>query len=598
MEASAVDDDSVNETMEIFTQEDFENVAKEENRGTSLSKEIGDKPKDGKEDVGSSGSIANDEIDIDEDEIDDDGESSVDSDSSSQSGSSLSSMASTSSEASLTLMQRQARNIVRNERFLGSLQQKYKGQLPENSNNSKENSTQNGKQPSIQSTSNEISSDKEDGDCRAETNLGMVRKGTHRLFRFVPPRALSGQSSKTTSNNENDVESQMLTYPLYASGIQHLNKKYPHREAQIRTLHAILSSTVSLTASISTKIISSSAASVYVPAPIFCMGTRGTGKTSVVCDLLGLLGSRQETLCNNHIKDSPFPHQARVKPAYVDCSIVEPSTIERLVYTIYNQLKPSSGSMTEDSKPKATKPKSKHKSKSKKQKLQLTSLRPPPEPSQTQLEDSNGGPNDLRTAATAQHSVMEHEEANQPRVLPSRRAKKAAVHKSIASNATTYRSVKRRREGGYNSSDDDDDDDDDDSDEEAVTTLHSAVLSLGRSLQRYYGSYLDDNGAYNNRGFHKKPKCAILVLDKAEELLSLASGSKKGTSATSSGANNYLSELLLLPKIMKLNLTIVVITNYCTLHMTREFFFGIYLVHFIFGISFDVLRIVCSWREY
>ncbi len=76
----------------------------------------------------------------------------------------------------------------------------------------------------------------------------------------------------------------------------------------------------------------------------------------------------------------------------------------------------------------------------------------------------------------------------------------------------------------------------------------------------------------------------VLILDKAEELLSLSSGIKKrkrkndsqggGHSSTSSAtpassSTNYLSELLLLPKIMKLNITVIVISNYSTLDKTR-----------------------------
>jgi len=101
--------------------------------------------------------------------------------------------------------------------------------------------------------------------------------------------------------------------------------------------------------------------------------------------------------------------------------------------------------------------------------------------------------------------------------------------------------------------------------------MHSAILSLGRSLQAYYGAYCDDSGNVlnPNRRYNKEKHYAgVLVLDKAEELLSLSAAGKKGTSAEG-GATSVLSELLLLPKIMKLNLTIVVVTNYANLSTTR-----------------------------
>ena len=102
--------------------------------------------------------------------------------------------------------------------------------------------------------------------------------------------------------------------------------------------------------------------------------------------------------------------------------------------------------------------------------------------------------------------------------------------------------------------------------ENNVETSHKAVMSLGRSLQRYYG----EGSSNTNVG--------ILVLDKGEELLSLSSIGKKKSAASSStttaaaAATNFLSELLLLPKIMKLNVTVIVITNYSTLDMTRKLF--------------------------
>jgi len=163
----------------------------------------------------------------------------------------------------------------------------------------------------------------------------------------------------------------------------------------------------------------------------------------------------------------------------------------------------------------------------------------------------------------------------QPRILPSRRAKKAAIHKSLAHSTTTYHSFRkqhqhqRRGSGGKNNGDSDDSDSDDDDDDETVETMHSAILSLGRSLRAHYGPEKDEHG-HRLRSRRRRKRTGILVLDKAEELLSLAT--KKGSLSsnnTNTNTNNVLSELLLMPKILKLNLTIVVVTNYATLDMTR-----------------------------
>jgi hypothetical protein len=563
-----MDEDTVDEHTGLYTQEDFDDGDEEmigekrENTAAPVLAKESDNRGDGDNSNGDNGN---------DNEDDDDG-SSVGSFSSSQSGSSFSSIGSTSSEASLTLMQRQARNIVRNERFLGNLREKYKdhiGTQQQPPPNSKGTGASRKRKATKEDEINTASDGDDEGEFNpCEDNLGMVMKGTHRLFRFSPARGISaaettnGTPDDPKSSNRNEVGAFIRACQNYASGIQTLERCYPHRRVQIGKLHSLLSSTVSLTASTPPAMVSSSASSVYVPAPIFCIGSKGTGKTSVVCDVVGMLSSQESIHPSLALSNQPA---AKVQPAYVDCSIVEPSTIERLVYTIYKQLKPSSSSLPEE-KPSKMKSRSQPKHNKKRNRPGASFHSAPKTP-----QDANDEPDAKRPQPTIPQNPPEVEEAgkaNQPRVLPSRRAKKAAIHKSLANKATTYKNVKKNRV----EDDGDSNEDDDDSDEEAVTTLHSAVLSLGRSLQKQYGSYVDDNGAYRNKGFRKKPKCGILVLDKAEELLSLSSASKKGIAASSSGggANNYLSELLLLPKIMKLNLTIVVVTNYCTLHMTRE----------------------------
>jgi len=566
---------------------------------------------------------------------DDDDGSSVGSEYSSDSSSSIESNSSSNSEASRTLMQRQARNIARNERFLGSLREKYKAQLesPKLLRKKRESSKRIVDDSKESEGKDGISWSDDDGDSSGdgelvEENLGMVMPGTHRLFKVSLPmaptptaaNAAANTSTKTdnatttpkkkivspidtppskkkarivaelrrellgdttaASNEENRAENSTTRkekqndqsskacqasnhHDSLVAVTKALHEKYPHREDQIQRLYAILSATISLTATVasSLSLSTSSASFVYIPPPIFCIGSKGTGKTSVICDIVGLLSQRkrQPPTKNEPTKQQQSP-DARVQPAYVDCSIVEPSTVERLVYTIYKQLKPSSSlAFMEDLPTASTSKKLRHPKKRKR-----------------------NNPPKSENAATTESSIItnaldQQDKDDQPRVLPSRRAKKDAIHKSLAQNATTYENVRKNRakSGGTNNElpfdNNDDDDDDDDSDDEAVDTLHSAVLSLGRSLQRHYGSYLDDNGTFRNRNFRKKPRCGILVLDKAEELLSLSGASKKGTGSSGGGANNVLSELLLLPKIMKLNLTIIVVTNYCTLHMTREY---------------------------
>ena len=84
--------------------------------------------------------------------------------------------------------------------------------------------------------------------------------------------------------------------------------------------------------------------------------------------------------------------------------------------------------------------------------------------------------------------------------------------------------------------------------EDIVETSQSVVASFGRSLKRYFGA----GGS-----------AAVLVLDDAERLLTISA--PKNTD----GKANCLAELMLLPKVMRLNLTIVVISRYALLYGTR-----------------------------
>ena len=151
----------------------------------------------------------------------------------------------------------------------------------------------------------------------------------------------------------------------------------------------------------------------------------------------------------------------------------------------------------------------------------------------------------------------EKEKQQQTKILPTRKAKRVATRRSMAYNTVTKfdNEIKKKRKNEERGEGEGSEDD--------VETNKSAVMALGRSLHRYYGSGVT-RGTTTNVG--------ILVLDNAEELLSLSSSGKKKmkNSGGRVGATNYLSELLLLPKVMKLNVTIIVISNYVTLDMTRK----------------------------
>ena len=84
----------------------------------------------------------------------------------------------------------------------------------------------------------------------------------------------------------------------------------------------------------------------------------------------------------------------------------------------------------------------------------------------------------------------------------------------------------------------------------------STPASFGRSIAQFCGA---SEYNYFQRG------CAFLVLDCADKLLSFSHQKQRNNVHT-----NFLSELLLLPKIMKLNLTIIVITDKLMLENTSK----------------------------
>jgi Cdc6-like AAA superfamily ATPase len=91
---------------------------------------------------------------------------------------------------------------------------------------------------------------------------------------------------------------------------------------------------------------------------------------------------------------------------------------------------------------------------------------------------------------------------------------------------------------------------------DSTNVSSSTTVSFGRSIAKFcgvskYKSFL--------RG------CAFIVLDHADELLSFSHNRQKGNIHT-----NFLSELLLLPKTMKLNLTVIAITDKLMLEQSSK----------------------------
>jgi Cdc6-like AAA superfamily ATPase len=409
----------------------------------------------------------------------------------------------------LTLSERRLQNDERNANFLSFLDSKYEKVVPK-----------------AKAKETDKAVDAEDGEVESpQTELG-------------PPR---GMLIKMNTSIDFQTQDTTLTPTTAAKSLQ---TRYPHRESQIRLLTSLLSATMTQASRESPD----SNISAYVPAPIFVTGPSGTGKTAICRDVVDALDKTA----------------SGVVSAYVNCAILEPSSIDRLVSSAYSQLKP----IELEAKPKSRRRKRKHKSFSTKDvpaKVQAVSN---DEDAVTGDSRENGkrattteeleGPKLQKSAEPgATDAPIDAEVPNQDdendeqdselnkRIQPGRRAKADNIptdSSQIAGkeNVNKIGSIVAKSNAAAGKV-------------ESSWTTHAAVVALGRALKPYYG--------------RESKSCAFLVLDHAERLLSL-SVKKAGNELT-----NYLAELLLLPKVMELNLTIIVITNNCVLDSSRKFLY-------------------------
>jgi hypothetical protein len=104
-----------------------------------------------------------------------------------------------------------------------------------------------------------------------------------------------------------------------------LNIRYPHRQAQIRKLFSFLSVPVA----------ACSLETVYRPPPIFVTGPCGTGKTSIIQNVIRQL----EIQNSNDIAATTSTQSSRsmVLHSYTDCNTLDAQNIEELVGNAYDQ---------------------------------------------------------------------------------------------------------------------------------------------------------------------------------------------------------------------------------------------------------------------
>jgi hypothetical protein len=180
----------------------------------------------------------------------------------------------------LTLSERRLQNDERNAKYLSYLESKYEKVVPK---------------AKPKRTDKEV--DEEDVEEESlKKEIG-------------PPRGML-----IKMNTSIDLQTKDST-PTPTNASKSLQTRYPHRESQIRLLTSLLSATMTQASRYSPD----PNLPAYVPAPIFVTGPSGTGKTAICRDVVDAL---DKTVSG-------------VTSAYVNCAIIEPSSIDRLVSSAF-----------------------------------------------------------------------------------------------------------------------------------------------------------------------------------------------------------------------------------------------------------------------
>lgn len=483
------------------------------------------------------------------------GSSSEDSDD--ESSSSSSSSSDDDSNQGKTLQQRRAENIKRNETFVKQLQMDMNIMFGNDGAQPKNGRKRKAKKSISKSP-------------RGKGKMTMHQQNKRRGMLF--PTKFNGM-----------LRNQHAQQPLQRTTLaQELNAKYPHRSKQIYYLCARLQSIVSRTkmAWTMTENVRSYGESHYseasyagrvkmsVPPPILISGPGGSGKTSIVCDAIQSLRERT----NDNGGEKMSMNQV-VANAYVDCASAEANSVASVMNNAYRQLYECYHS-----------------------------------------KDNGGRQKKNRHSKDRKRMTTEFELNTSPMITDSKRAKIDAGNNNVMDTPTKSPSKNvpkspMLRVGYVDDSEGYDDDDGQDVDEEDLierqrkrrggkkrkkkqpladgksTTSHTrhtrqniaringehstaSQTQSGVLKQSVQNSNRNNNdsssiaifgraissllqGDISKKRAPRCGRCAFLILDNADRILSW----------NKSRRNNPLAELLLLPKIMGINLTLVLVSR-------------------------------------
>jgi hypothetical protein len=302
---------------------------------------------------------------------------------------------------------------------------------------------------------------------------------------------------------------------------------YPHRENLIRKLRDILSVPLLDANCVAPDVNCGQSSKLTVqttmcaPPPIFITGPSGCGKTAIVQDVL------------EHVTHQCSRGSAA--RAYVDCTTLDVCSMEEFVGDVQGQFAMQFLSSSKRSR-----------------QIQVAS----PDKNASVLNDQRL--RNTRTTDTVEHSTTAMEPARHRRTSGRNHGSRANQEPSVKA---TYTSRHNKHSRAQLESGDKGDWtlDDTVSQGQRMTAPMLAAWALGCALERWL-----------RRSVRGGPQAAFLVIDNAERLLSLAGSSRHKTAAAAENVN-FLAQLLLLPRVLQLNLTLIVITKSVLLEHSSTF---------------------------
>ena len=451
-----------------------------------------------------------------------------------------------------TMQQRRAENIKKHEAFANSIKMEMSAIFGDDA-----------AQPSKKRKAKETNNTNKPG-----LNLDQSTNGQQNGPSILFPTKFNGMSS--TQQIQQKTQTTTLA--------QELNAKYPHRSTQIHYLCARLQSIVSRTkmAWKMNENIRSYGESHYseatyagrvkmsVPPPILISGAGGSGKTSVVCDTIQSL--RERTNRNGENRLSMYHTMAS---AYVDCASTESVSVASVLNNAYKQLyecfhptnfkarvkkrrskyrSTFSSSMESDSKRLKADPQindTKYNS-------DHTPSNGTSKSSVLRFNDMNGYDSDIEGYDNCDEDIDEEEIVERQRKRrPGTKRKKQTLTSTARGSITGHTRHTRQQFGQSNNT--------------KSASLRTESSALGNPIEGFNRNYHDSSsiaifgravssllqGNASRKRAPRNGRCAFLVLDNADRILSWNKFHR----------NNPLAELLLLPRIMGVNLTLILISR-------------------------------------